>query len=70
MKDLLFAVVLAITSGIRPLHPQPPTTDSRAGVFLFYEAVCFVCFRGKIGAVTQQDLEEGYTDESGLPPRL
>jgi hypothetical protein len=43
---------------------------SGAWIFLFYDAMCFVCFHGKTGVFTQQELEEGYEEEPGLPPRL
>jgi hypothetical protein len=43
---------------------------SGAWIFLFYDAVCFVCFHGQSGAFTQQDLEAGYEEEPGLPPKL
>ncbi len=43
---------------------------SGAWIFLFYDAVCFVCFHGKSDVFMQQDLEEGYEEEPGLPPRL
>jgi hypothetical protein len=43
---------------------------SGAWIFLFYDAVCFVCFHGKSGAFTQQELEDGYKEEPGLPQRL
>jgi hypothetical protein len=43
---------------------------SGAWIFLFYDAVCFICFHGKVGIFTQQDLEPGYMEEPGLPPKL
>ena len=39
-------------------------------IFLFYGAACFVCFHGDKGLITPQDMEEGYKESSGLPPKL
>lgn len=46
------------------------TGNCGAWIFLFYDTVCFVCFHGKIGAFTQQDLEKGYVEEPELPRHL
>jgi hypothetical protein len=46
------------------------TRNSGAWIFLFYDTVCFVCFHGKAGDFTKQESEEGYVEESGLPPNL
>jgi hypothetical protein len=50
------------------LTEDSPT--SGAWIFLFYDAVCFVCFHGKGDVFTQVDLEEGYKEGPGLPPDL
>jgi hypothetical protein len=45
------------------------TGDAGAFVYLFYDAVCFVCFHGK-SEVYQQTFDEGYEEEPGLPKQL
>lgn len=43
--------------------------DAGACVYLFYEAVCFVCFYGK-GERFKQKFDTGYKEASGLPEHL
>jgi len=45
------------------------TGDAGAWVYLFYEAVCFVCFHGKSDMYAQK-FEDNYEEEKGLPPAL
>jgi hypothetical protein len=45
------------------------TQDAGTCVYLFYEAVCFVCFYGR-RETFKQKFEPGYKEASGLPAHL
>ena len=45
------------------------TQDAGVCVYLFYDAVCFVCFHGK-SDIYRQAFDEGYEEEAGLPEHL
>src|ERR1044071_350062 len=46
--------------------------DTKCGVwmFLFYSAVCFICFHGDKNLIAPQATEEGYKESPKLPPKL
>jgi len=45
------------------------TGDAGVCVYLFYDAVCFICFHGKQGTFSQK-FDEGYEEEKDLPQYL
>lgn len=45
-------------------------TKCGAWIFLFYSAVCFICFHGDSNLITPQQVDEGYKESSNLPPKL
>jgi hypothetical protein len=53
----------------RVWHGIADTGEAGVCVFLFFDAVCFVCFHGK-DAKYQQPFSEGYVEEPGLPKYL
>jgi hypothetical protein len=53
-------------------HGLAEDDNTKCGVwiFLFYGAVCFVCFHGDRNLITSQQTEEGDKENSNLPPKL
>jgi 5-methylcytosine-specific restriction endonuclease McrA len=45
-------------------------TKSGVWIFLFYGAACFVCFHGDSNLIPSQPTDEGYREDSNLPPKL
>lgn len=45
------------------------TGNAGVCVYLFYDAVCFICFHGKQGTFSQK-FDEGYEEEKDLPQYL